>query len=992
MFRLTPRLLLATGLCLALFSPLFASPQSVAELQNQMQEIQNSPMPEEQKQQVREQLMKQMQEARQRERGGRGRPENKEPNKEEEKKDEGNKEGKDKTESVAPKTVKRGDTPKEPADPKELEARPTNGKLILNFHGQPWPAMIDWYSRVTNRQIEWQELPGDFVNLRTQNAMTLEETGDLLNRLLLARGFTMLDDGEFIQVMKTEGINPAFVPRVQPRQLATLPSHSFVRTSFLLQRFKAEDIVKELEAMKSQHGTLTPMTAANRIEAMDMVLNLRDIYTAIDQEQSSGHHKPREFVVRFVRAELIKEKLGEMLGIAKEQTGPMSPQQMQEMMQRRQQEQQRRQQQQQQNGGAQPEKTEENISIIVNDVNNSLIVKAPPHRMMDIADAIELLDVRPDSNTLDIKAYTLATRSPQELADLLSESGALSPTAIVRVDKNTKTLLVSGSQFDHFRIGELIKSIDGNARRFESIQLRRYPAAQVAATIEQMMGKPKEDNNRRRRYWWDDNQDDEDESDKFQVTADVENNRLILKCNDSEFNMVMELLTQMGEVLTRSNFAVNEVVLDDVDVSEDELLMRVKRAFEAVAPNSVVLPPAAEESVDESDAVEEENSTPVEEGESQEALDLGRTTNIQFQLPFKTVFTQLKVADADNIPANAGVANATRNNADGREDASKAPPVVIERNAQGKLVIRSSDPKALELFEEMVRQMAPKSEDWVSFKTKHVTALWMRLQLEDFFEDDDGDENPFGFLFWGFDDPDDDNTPPGLGEERKMRFIDDGESTLVVRNASPKQLATIKRLIALYDVAEPPNENSARYKKIIQIKYSRARVIETALKEAFRDLLSSNDKAFAEQNRGEGERGGGNRRFGFGLGFGSSESESGLGTGSNFKGRLSFGVDESTNILIITAQGRSLLELVVEMVEELDTAAVPTDDTRVVALPQGLSSEAVKETLRTMFGPEAVTQRPNGQPEGEGGEQPGPNNGGRGGPRGPGPNGGGGPR
>lgn len=988
MFRSTPRLLMATGLCLALFAPAIAAPQSVADLQKQMQEIQNSPMPEEQKQKIREQLMKQMGEARKRERGGPNRPGGDNEKKDEGKKDEGKKDGKD--EKGDSKTVKRGDKPKKPADPKELEARPTNGKLILNFHGQPWPAMIDWYSRVTNREIEWQELPGDFVNLRTQSAMTLQETGDLLNRLLLARGFTMLDDGGFVQVMKTEGINPAFVPRVQPRQLATLPSHSFVRTSFLLQRFKAEDIVKELEAMKSQHGKLTPMTAANRIEAMDMVLNLRDIYTAIDQEQSSGNHKPREFVVRYVRAELIKEKIGEMLGIAKEPTGPMSPQQMQQMMQRRQQEQQRRQQQQQQNGGAGPKKTEEKISIIVNDVKNSLIIKAPPHRMMDIADAIELLDVRPDSNTLDIKAYTLATRSPQELADLLNESGALSPTAIVRVDKNTKTLLVSGSQFDHFKIGELIKSIDGNARRFESIQLRRYPAAQVAATIEQMMGKPKEDNNRRRRYyWWDDNQDDEDESDKFQVTADVENNRLILKCNDSEYNMVMELLTQMGEVLTRSSFAVNEVVLDDVDASEDELLMRVKQAFEAVAPNSVVLPPPAEESTDESDADDEESTAPAE---SQEALDLGRTTSIEYQKPFRTVFTQLQVADANANPANPGSSAPGRAGIAGQRNAPQAPPVVIERNAQGKLVIRSSDPKALELFEEMVRRMAPKSEDWVSFKTKHVTALWMRLQLEDFFEDDDGDENPFGFIFWGYDDRDDDDRTPGLGEERKMRFIDDGESTLVVRNASPKQLATIKRLIELYDVAEPPNENSARYKKIIQIKYSKARVIETALKEAFRDLLSSNDKAFAEQNKGDGERGGGNRRFGFGFGFGSSDNDSGLGTGSNFKGRLSFGVDESTNILIITAQGRSLLELVVEMVEELDTAAVPTDDTRVVALPQGLSSESVKETLRTMFGPEAVTQRPNGQPEGEGGEQPGPNNGGRGGPRGPGPNGRGGPR
>ncbi len=32
---------------------------------------------------------------------------------------------------------------------------------------QPWPALIEWLGEVSGMAIDWQELPGDFINLRT---------------------------------------------------------------------------------------------------------------------------------------------------------------------------------------------------------------------------------------------------------------------------------------------------------------------------------------------------------------------------------------------------------------------------------------------------------------------------------------------------------------------------------------------------------------------------------------------------------------------------------------------------------------------------------------------------------------------------------------------------------------------------------------------------------------------------------------------------------
>gem|GEM_PF-4111589 len=978
--RSIPNLLGISLVLLLLGSPVFeasAAPQNVEELEEQLEKIEQ--IPEEHRQKAREHIERQLKKAREKEGGGGG---DKSKDKKEGKKGDDKKKDEKKEK---PQTVQRPEKPKTPPNPKELEARPTNGKLVLQFRGHPWADLIDWYSNATGRDVEWQELPSGYVNAITQREFTMEETGDLLNRKLLALGFTMLDSGDFLQIVKTEGLNPAFVPRVDPQELATMMPHSFARTSFQLHRFKADDIVKELEAMKSKHGKLTAMSAANRIQAMDTVVNLRDIYRTIDEEQTSGVHKPREFVIEFVRADIVRKKLQEMLGIqgsgSDASSGKkLSRQEMEVKMMQARMDFERQRMQAQANkgkGGAQPQSPPEKISLIVNDVKNSLIVKAPPHRMLDISDAIELLDVPPDGSVLDIQAYTLATRDPQELADMLEESGALSPTATIRVDSKTKTLLISGSKFDHFRVGELIKTVDGNARRFYNIRLRKHPAAQVAATIEKMMGQAEDTNSRSRRYyWWDDDEKDDDPNDKFRVTADVENNKLIIKANDAEYATVMDLLTQMGEVLTRSRFAMNEVLLSDIapGVGEDELLLRVKKAFEQYAPNKVVLPPPREEP----EPVEEE---PAEDStdDSDESVDLGtRTTSVQPQT--RTMYTQLFVSDNEETttitqPVSKGsVATMTP---DSRAPKKKEPaPIIIERNALGKLVVRSEDAAALEMFEELMRSMSPKAEDWVSFRLKHVSASWMSFQMEKHF-DDDGGGGP-NYVFWDYWDyqrsQENKPGPAGLGTERKIKFIDDGVSTLIVSNASPKQLAKVKRLIAIYDVQEPANPNTGRYKKIIHIKHSKARVIQTALKEAFRDLLSNKDKEFADQNKGE-ENGGGSRFYGFGFGMDDDDENGGLGTGSTFDGKLSFGVDDSTNILIVTAQGKGLLATVIEMVEELDKAAVPSDDTRVVTLPPGLTRGSVKASLMKMFGDKAISKQPGQQNqqgqeggEGQGGE------------------------
>lgn len=175
---------------------------------------------------------------------------------EESKQDKKGEDGKSEKDSPL-ENVKRTAEPPDKPDPEEFKVKPDDdGLLYFQFRNQPWPAVLRWYAVVCRLSFDWQELPGDYINLATQRPHSLQETGDMINRALLMRGFTMLQDDESLTVAKVEGLNPALVPRVRPADLSSLPPHKYVRTSFTLSWLLAEEVHEEFNSMISKNGKL----------------------------------------------------------------------------------------------------------------------------------------------------------------------------------------------------------------------------------------------------------------------------------------------------------------------------------------------------------------------------------------------------------------------------------------------------------------------------------------------------------------------------------------------------------------------------------------------------------------------------------------------------------------------------------------------------------------------------------------------------------------
>ena len=885
-----------------------------------------------------------------------------------------------------PESIKREAAPPEPPNKREFDAKPDDqGMIQFQFRNQPWPDLLRWLAEASNLSLDWQELPSDYLNIATQRKYTLEEARDLFNRHLLARGYTMLELDGMIQVVKTAGINVALVPKIPPEALPTLPPNRFVRTSFSLNTLMARDVVKEFEPLISSNGKLNALESTNRLEAMDSAANLAEIYRVLDEEQSENAQAglAREFELEFVRASEAKEQLSSFIGVDDKSSSkrPTTPQEL--MMQQQQMQMQMQQQQQQGKQPALPNKPSE-IYIVANVRRNSIIAHAPPNKMAVIAAFIKRIDVPNDSAAnmqrmeTRMRVFRLTSLDPKQLVASMIAMDALEPTTKLEVDEKNKAIIAYASLGDQLLIQQTIDRLDGSARDVEVIQLRRLRAEDVAGTIKFLMGKeePKEDN--RNRYYdpWGSSQKKET-TDVFRVGANTQDNQILLWATDVEIKEVNNLLMKLGELPPEGGNKSRVRVIDASRSQETkEYLQRLQEAWSKMSPNPLKLPddfefdavkpketanPEESEETTESKGKDESDAKPGAKKEKAPAKDITELTtksaisNNPADSDAPTVRFSNMVAfqsNEDEKPAsskedvNAGETGALSKTPPSATSNVNAKPIEISFDDAGNLVLKGDDLEALDRLERIMQTNAPPQRSYEVFYIKNTRPSWIELNLKDYFKEDDEkgkkDSDLFGFIF-GFDMPKEKKSDPQLGKQRKLKFISDTDTrSLMVIGADEKQIKTIRELIELWDVPEKTNKQRLRFTKLVRIEHSNAESVVETIKDAYRDLLSTNDKAFSK-----GKTGAGGATESKHDDSGDAISEGG-GMNFSFTGRLSMGIDRVTNSILVSAEGEDLLKLVIEMIKELDKAAEPSGAVQMIQLG-GTNSEAMEKALMALM-------------------------------------------
>jgi type II secretory pathway component GspD/PulD (secretin) len=870
------------------------------------------------------------------------------------------------------KNVQRPATSPVPPNPDELKINPDEkGKVRFNFNGQPWQGVLEWLARVSKMSLDWQELPDGFLNLNTQRSYTVEEARDLINSHLLARGFTLLRQGEVLHVVNIEKLDPSLVPRVAPADLERRDPHEFVKVLFALDSMLADVAVDEFSPMISKNGKLTALDTSNRLEARDAVVNLREIYNVLKEEQSGDSKKSviREFVLKHARASDVKIQLLTLLGVEQKPempagAGGASPDQAQQqamMMAMQQQMQQQGGRRGQRNGGqpgqppgspaaqAKSSAAASSVALVVNDQKNSVLARATPDKMAIIVQAIEVIDVPNNrgqalvGNMSRMQVYRLVGVDPEPVVKTLQEIGNLDPTTRLEVDKNNKAIIAYASLADHVTIRAVVAKLSGSERSFCVRRLRHLQADYVAGTIAYMLGiQPKKQQKEQRWSPWSSPSRDttNERPNEFRLDADLEHNRLLMWANEIEMTEVDNLLVKLGEIAPKGTGAENKRTIDAGSPEEaEELLKRLRQQWPSIAPNRLLLPPSTPKSKEPKPA-----PLPMKfQGDS--VSQPPRTTATQSgDTVFRLVADGPKeVPDLPVLPAIPAPAKSFP----APKNSEEPPPVTLSVDADGKITISSDDTEALDRLQELAAELSTPRKEYHFFRLKYAWAYGVAQSLEEFFKDDNESKQKVRRP-WYWDDYDSSNDSSDddrrLSKRRKLKFLSDSDTnSILVQGADAAQLATISELIKIFDQKPPKDTGTERKTEIFRLRFAKAGDVADAVKDVYRDLLSSNDKALT--NNQQQQRGGGPRMFLYDYGddsSGKSEQKT-----PKFKGLLSIGKDDTSNTLVVSAPA-SLFDQISKLIVDLDEAAA--DNTvRVVKVGRGISAARMQEVLNSVL-------------------------------------------
>ena len=241
-----------------------------------------------------------------------------------------------------------------------------------------------------------------------------------------------------------------------------------------------------------------------------------------------------------------------------------------------------------------------------------------------------------------VQVFRLDSLDPKKLIEIVEEMNVLEPSTRVRVDSDNKALIVFGSMADRFVIQSLIERLDGSARQFEVMPLRRLDPIQVAETITFLMGHEKEKkDNSRRRYWWGNSQEEEKkDEDEFRVAANTRLKQILLWANEREMEQVRTLLVKLGELPPPGGNPQTVRILDSSPTPETlQYLKRLQKEWGRVSLNPLVLP-GEDQFVDPNhrppgmgDGTSPEDSDDVESDPSEKGPSRGRFQGLHAKAP-----------------------------------------------------------------------------------------------------------------------------------------------------------------------------------------------------------------------------------------------------------------------------------------------------------------------------------------------------------------------
>ncbi|GAA5505066.1 secretin N-terminal domain-containing protein [Novipirellula caenicola] len=855
------------------------------------------------------------------------------------------------SQSSSPETPNRGTN--DPATSQE--------KFVFNFSGASWKDVLEWFSEQADLSLQIDRFPTGSVNyVDPSRSYTAAESLDILNRLLLDRGYALVRRGRMLLLIDLEVENAANLIS-EVAELITLDElddrsrSDIVSCVFPLGSLTPDAARQEIAQLVGPWGRTIVLDSARQVKVTETVGKLLAIRQLLENAREADSNI----------VEIVLEHRGseEMLEIARPLIG-LDPGQ----------------------------NANDEIRISLGLYGERIYATGLPGKVALLESIIKKADkplavADPNGQTevaLPVfETHPVKTADSTTVFDVLQTLLAGTPDARIAVDPKTNAIVSFARPETQAMIAATIAKLEGNGQDFKVINLRRLDPAQALLTINKFFGVTAEGGT------------------GPIVDGDPETGRLWIRGTTDEIAMIERLIGELEGEDVLGSMSEKVRVLPYTGQAAEDALRQVQSVWSTLGRKNDIrtIRTSGSSSSSGHQMPERRVHPPQPNDNDQPSYDSGPTEDRVPRLPIDSrtgvrsgrgLDYQFVTAPAANDDAEAQQSPVSTSNTispDNRSSSSDASSPEVRFQYQGSdiviqfspagMIVASEDTEALDAFEALMQSFSSSA----SVQSDLPTIFWLKYAKADAAAEliatilggiDSGMSaisDPLGGLgglgggmmgLLGM------GGGGGGGEESSAKsiltstgsvsIVPDARLNALIVQANAIDLETIEIILRKIDIQESPEEIEIVAKPaLIPVIYQDAKSVAEVVKSVFADKMASAN----ESGRGGGGggqanpqdiiaalRGGGRGGRGGGGGGTSTQSE---------PAKITVSVDERSNSLIVTATPQDFNQ-VRDLVLALDEGGMQTEErVEVVTLKGDIKADIVKQALESILGTSVKT-------------------------------------
>ena len=363
---------------------------------------------------------------------------------------------------------------------------------------------MDWFAQQAGLSLLMESPPPGTFNYTDTRTYTPAEALDVLNGVLLTKGYSLVRHGRMLVVVNLEdGIPPNLVPDVPLAELDQRGEYELIRVLFPVWNMSPEQAALEVQPLLGPQGKAIPLPQARQIQVTETggrLRTIRSIVNAVEQPEA-GAAGMREFAFKYITLDAAMPTIRQMLGIPAEAFST-------------------------------PDGT---VQITKSANGEKMLFRGTAQQAARLAEILRLIDVpeaaRGINGAPQLEVYAVTTADPEMVVKMLQTLLHNDPNVILTADKEGGKVVAFATPPQQATIRATIDQMQKESKQVDVIGLSNVDPQVAVVAINKLFG----------------SNDDKPDPKAPRVDADLTTRSLLVRGTAGQVAQIRELLHKLGE-------------------------------------------------------------------------------------------------------------------------------------------------------------------------------------------------------------------------------------------------------------------------------------------------------------------------------------------------------------------------------------------------------------------------------------------------------------